>query len=54
MIQCIKNKNSKSPPGAHPLGTDLPLKKGGNMKTEVAKLNPNYIDSKYHATNRTS
>jgi len=50
----MQNKNGKSTPRAYPLRADLPIKKGGNMKMEVAKLNPNYLKSKYHATNKTS
>jgi hypothetical protein len=46
----MKSKNGKSTPRAYPLRADLPIKKGGNMKMEVAKLNPNYLKSKYHAT----
>jgi hypothetical protein len=47
----MQSKNSKSTPRTYPLRADLPIKKGGNMKMEVAKLNPDQIDSKYHATN---
>jgi len=50
----MQNKNSKSTPRTYPLRVDLPIKKGGNMKMEVAKLNLNYLRSKYHATNKTS
>jgi hypothetical protein len=43
MIQGLTAKTTNRPQGAYPLGADLPIKKGGNMKMEIAKLNPTKI-----------
>ena len=39
----MQSKNSKSTPRTYPLRADLLIKKGGNMKMEVAKSNPDEV-----------